>query len=219
MKELIFHQNLNFKHFKKLSSENLTQFKWSLSNTLNQNPIEIDYHHFFFTWKSTCKKSLIKLHFNKSIIIFKYPVKIPINELDEFDVKYDITNTSKNYLAMANNTTTQSCQSNKSTRIKNIFKYTYNEQEYSTRHLPIKFQKIFNLMLKYVENLEKSNNQENSNLINLLDDKNCALSEVITLEFNSALSLTCDSTHLHRFDQIQTLSEPKVIYINNTWYK
>ncbi len=43
--------------------------------------------------------------------------------------------------------------------------------------------------------------------------------DTITLKFDEALPLTCETTHLHKFDQIQTLSEPKILFVNKTWYK
>ena len=41
----------------------------------------------------------------------------------------------------------------------------------------------------------------------------------IRVKLYEAMPLSCGSTHLHKFDDIETLSEPKVIYINQTWYK
>ena len=171
-----------------LTSENLLEFKWNINDRL-----EIDYHNFFYKWKSTCKKSTIKVHFNKSIILFKYPIKIPTNEkYDEFENKYDIRNTSKKY----------------SNKIKNIFKYTYNEQEFSTRHLPQKYANIHKIMLDKISKIEDCEILVSANK----DD-------IMTLSFETALPLTCESTHLHRFDQVQTTSEPKVLYVNKAWYK
>lgn len=41
----------------------------------------------------------------------------------------------------------------------------------------------------------------------------------IFIELAHAMPLSCTATHLHRFDNIETTSEPKVIYMNKTWYK
>ena len=106
--------------------------------------------------------------------MFKYPIKIPTNEkYDEFDGKYEIGN---------------------------LFKYTYNEKEFSTRHAPDKYKNVFQLMLM-IDKIDSNSN------------------ETISLEFDDALSLTGQTTHLHKFDQVQMLSEPKVLFVNNTWYK
>ena len=67
--------------------------------------------------------------------------------------------------------------------------------------MPSKFQQIYNHM------------------IGLISQEKEEKKGFITLEFDSATPLTCESTHLHRFDHVQATSEPKVLFVNNAWYK
>ncbi len=50
------------------------------------------------------------------------------------------------------------------------------------------------------------------------DSSNLKKSEII-IKFPEAMPLSCSSTHLHRFDNIETTSEAKVIYTNKAWFK
>jgi hypothetical protein len=177
-----------------MSSENLTEPKWNITNMkleLN-NPIEIDYSNFFYIWKSECKNSELKLHFNRTIFIVKYPVKVPISQNDEYEQKCDLN-------------------SMRQSKSKHIFKYTLNEQEFSVNHLPPIWEELLSKMLALIQKYHEK-----------IDDSACKT----TLETNElfvnlpeAMPLSCSSTHLHRFDSFETTSEPKVIYLNKTWYK
>ena len=55
--------------------------------------------------------------------------------------------------------------------------------------------------------------------LNLLEENSSAKKSEIAVRLPEALPLSCSSTHLHRFDNIETRSEPKVIYMEKTWYK
>lgn len=176
-----------------MSSENFTEVKWDVRqiSLKTKNPVEKDYHNFFYVWKSMCKNAEFRLHFNKKIIVIKYPVKIPKSVDDEFEQKCDINNTilkiNKNKPAFVS---------------KHLYKYTWNEQEFSTGCLPKIWQKIYSKIIDLIENK--------------INEDDC---EFLSINLDEALPLSCQSTHLHRFDKIETLSEPKVIYLNQTWYK
>ena len=75
----------------KFSPEVLSNAKWDVTpmNVAMKNPIEIDYSEFFFVWKSDCKNTRVKLHFNKQIFIARYPVRLPVSENDEYERNCD----------------------------------------------------------------------------------------------------------------------------------
>lgn len=188
-----------------LSSEDLTQPRWDITimKLGMKNPIEIDYANFFYTWKSDCKHTELKLHFNKVQFIVKYPVKVPRSQNDEYEQKCELNTYSR-------------LSQQKQTNSKYIFKYTIVEQEFSVNHLPPIWEELYAKMLELIQ---KHNNQETStDISSSLIKSNLELRE-ITVKLEEAMPLSCSSTHLHRFDSFETTSEPKVIYLNKTWYK
>jgi len=188
-----------------LSSEDLTQPRWNITNMKlsMKNPIEIDYANFFFTWKSDCKHTELKLHFNKVQFIVKYPVKVPRSQNDEYEQKCELNTYSR-------------LSQQKQTNSKYIFKYTQVEQEFSVNHLPPIWEELYAKMLELIQ---KHNNQETSIDISSSSIKSNPELHEITVKLQEAMPLSCSSTHLHRFDSFETTSEPKVIYLNKTWYK
>lgn len=138
-----------------------------------------------------CKNGEFRLHFNKKIIMVKYPVKVPKSLDDEFEQKCDI-----------NSTIMKINKNNPSYVSKHLYKYVWNEQEFSIKNVPKVWQQVYEIMVDLVENKSKIDN--------------C---EFLNISLDEAMPLSCHSTHLHRFDKIETLSEPKVIYLNQTWYK
>ncbi len=188
----------------KLSTENLTEFKFQTHDLADgKSLIEIDYHLNFYKWKSTCKKFEIKLHFNKRVFLIRYPIKVPHNELDEYEMKYDVTNLPKNLPSLLSSSNSKATHE-VNLKIKNLFKYTYNEEEYSTLHIPKKYQDIYETMLRLIDGQ--------------CSDDNCK-NQCVSLEYESALPLHCEYTHLHRFDDLHLVNEPKVVFLENAWYK
>ncbi|RNA07305.1 hypothetical protein BpHYR1_010904 [Brachionus plicatilis] len=176
-----------------MSSENLLQVKWDVRemSLKTNNPVEKDFHSFFYVWKSVCKNAEFRLHFNKKIVVVKYPVKLPKSADDEFEQKCDINNTI------------MKINKNKPTYVsKHLYKYTMNEQEFSIGCVPKIWEKVYRIMADLVENKIHGD-----------------ICEFVSITLVEAITLSCQSTHLHRFDKIETLSEPKVIYLNQTWYK
>ena len=55
--------------------------------------------------------------------------------------------------------------------------------------------------------------------LSLLEENSSSKRSEISVKLPEAMPLSCSSTHLHRFDNIETTSEPKVIYMDKTWYK
>ncbi len=157
-----------------------------------KNPIEVDYHNYNYVWKSTCKNGEIRLSFNRKQVSVKYPVKIPKSLNDEYEQKCEINPFNKSI--------------NK--ELKSLLKYTNNEEEFSSNHLPILWEELYKKMLILVEKLLTQSNE--------FEKEEAAK---ISIKLHEAMPLSCGSTHLHKFDDIETLSEPKVIYINQTWYK
>jgi hypothetical protein len=104
---------------------------------------------------------------------------------------------------------------------KHIFKYTWNEQEFSTSNLPPIWEELYTKMLELVGRLGDSGESKAMSQLCILDNQessNLKKSE-IKVEFPEAMPLSCSSTHLHRFDNIEITSEAKVIYMNKTWFK
>lgn len=163
-----------------------------------KNPIEIDYANYFYTWKSDCKNAELKLHFNKVLFVVKYPVKVPLSQNDEYEQKCELNSYTR-------------LKQQKQVNSKYIFKYTLNEQEFSVNHLQPVWEELY---LKMVELIQKLNNTHVSDSI-----KSSAEARELTVKLPEAMPLSCTSTHLHRFDSFETTSEPKVIYLNKTWYK
>lgn len=180
-----------------MSPDNLTEAEWDTKemSLRDKNPIEIDYHNFVYIWKSACKNVDLKLHFNKKILSVKYPVKVPKSLNDEYEQKCDINSKYSKF-------------KNKDQHFvsKHIFKYTWNEQEFTVNHLPQIWEELYFKMIQLVENLQ-SQAGFNSNIDSLV------------VKLPEAIQLSCQSSHLHKFDNIETISEPKIIYLNQTWYK
>jgi hypothetical protein len=83
--------------FLKFSPEKLSYARWDVTpmNIDMKNPIEIDYSEFYFVWKSDCKNTRVKLHFNKRIFTARYPVRLPVSENDEYERNCDNYNQFK----------------------------------------------------------------------------------------------------------------------------
>ena len=178
-----------------MSTDDINEARWDVreKSLKLSNPIEKDFHNYFFVWKSQCKNVEFKLHFNKKIISVKYPVKVPKSLDDEFEKKCDINNTILKL------------NKNKQNFVpKHMYKYTWNEQEFSVCSIPKTWEDLYLKMVQLIEGkIESDENQV----------------EFFQVKLADAMPLSCQSTHLHRFDNIETLSEPKVIYLNQTWYK
>ena len=84
---------------------------------------------------------------------------------------------------------------------KYIYKYTTNEQEISVLNPPPIWAELVKNALDIVNNKPNNNNKE------------------IRVRLPEAMSLSCSSTHLHKFDDIPLSSEPKVIFLDNSWFK
>ncbi|CAF0911632.1 unnamed protein product [Brachionus calyciflorus] len=178
-----------------MSTDDFQEAKWDVREMSLKmtNPIEKDYNNFFYVWKSMCKNVEFKIHFNKKLVVVKYPVKVPKSLDDEFEQKCDI-----------NNTILQINKNKKNFVSKHLFKYTWNEQEFSICNIPPIWNDIYLKMLQLIDGAKES------------ESENC---EFLNIKIPEAMPLSCQSTHLHKFDNIETASEPKVIYINETWYK
>jgi len=84
--------------------------------------------------------------------------------------------------------------------------------------VPPKWLNLFNKIKQLVEELAELEKQPRQ--LSILDDtKKSSQKSEICIKLTSAMSLSCSSTHLHRFDNIETTSEPKIIYMDKTWYK
>lgn len=175
-----------------LSSEDICELKWSTKD----QEIEYDYSNKFLIWNSICKRGKLKLHFNKKLLVISYPIKVPINEFDEFETNFDITKSYQKYADHVNKTTNST-----QVKVKNILKYTNTEEEHSIRNLPQKYINLYETMQRLVDK------------VSLEQD------EILCLELPKALPLTCEATHLHKFEHIETLNEPKVVYFNKAYYK
>lgn len=177
-----------------LSAEKLKEITWNTTpmSIESKNPIEIDYHNYFFVWKSDCKNVEFKLSFNKCIVCVRYPLKVPKSINDEFEQKMD--NFKKHSI---------------NTNSKHLFKYTWNEEEFSTNHIPARWEELYKKFVSLVDDFGK--NLDSSAV-------NCNKQE-IKVVLPEAMDLSCKLTHLHKFENIETLSEPKIIYVNQTLYK
>lgn len=182
------------------SSEDLSIARWNTTPMALDvtNPIEIDYSSFFYIWKSDCKNVKARLHFNKKIFSVTYPVKVPTSENDEYELKFESYSRFKQ---------------NKSSS-KHIFKFTLNEQEFSVNHLAPQWKELVSKMLRLVEKISDEPRQ-----LSILQENESTKKSEIAIRLPEAMPLSCSSTHLHRFDNIETTSEPKVIYRDKTWYK
>jgi hypothetical protein len=124
-----------------LSADKLNEITWNTAAVSIdlRKPIEIDYHDYFYIWKSDCKNVHFKLNFSKTIVIVKYPIRVPKSANDEFEQKLEHFKTKKSL----------------TTNSKYLFKYTWNEEEFSTNHLPIIWEELFRKMLVLIDNSDK----------------------------------------------------------------
>jgi hypothetical protein len=177
-----------------LSAEKLKEITWNVNDmSINlKNPLEIDYHNYFFVWKSDCKNVEFKLSFNKCLVCVRYPLRVPKSANDEFEIKLDHFKKHTN------------------TNSKHLFKYTWNEEEFSTNHMPNIWEDLYRKMLVLVDNIDKNNKDVEASNANRKE---------IRVVLPEAMELSCKLTHLHKFENIETLSEPKIIYVNQTLYK
>lgn len=143
-----------------------------------------------------CKNVELKLNFNKQVLNVKYPVRVPKALNDEFEQKCDM------FDALTK-------QKDSNFVSKHLYKYTWNEQEFSVNHLPIVWKDLGIKMLELVEKLNGSSSLK-------MEKEN---REYLVIKLPEAIPVSCHATHLHKFDNIETVSEPKVIYLDNTWYK
>ena len=177
-----------------LSAEKLSEASWTTTQMAIdlKNPIEIDYHNYCFLWRSDCKNVEFKLNFSKTVVCVKYPIRVPKAPNDEFEQK--IEHFKKQTLT---------------TNSKYLIKYTFNEEEFSANHMPLIWEELYNKMLFLVSNLGARIDLDKSNV-----SKQC-----INVVLPEAMELSCKLTHLHKFDNIEIISEPKIIYSSQTWYK
>jgi hypothetical protein len=191
----------------------LNEASWSIKlDRENFNPIKVDCANNFYVWESNCKNVLAKLHFNKLIFVVDFPVRCPQAENDEYEQKCEL------------NTYARFKQNQIKPNSKYIFKYTRSMQEFSVNHCQPLWEELCFAMLQLVDDFNRSLNRKNQQQIlsnlegfdrSVLDTKKCD----ILVKLPKAMQLSCSSTHLHRFDNIETTSEPKVIYMDKTWYK
>ncbi len=134
----------------------------------------------------------------------KYPVRIPAATNDEYEQKMESSKLKT--------------QQRADTRLsKYLCKYTYSEQEFSTNHLPAVWQELFNRMKRLVEKVNdvcRNLDEIKAEVLENEQTKSC-----IVVRLPEAMPLSCHLTHLHKFDQVETVSEPKIIYLNHTWHK
>jgi hypothetical protein len=120
------------------------------------------------------------------IINVKYPVRVPTSQNDEYEQKC-------NELTIAYS---------RRSKPKNVFKYVWNEEEFSMNHLPNLWRKVCTKLIQIINGKEDEEDEEE-----------------IEVVLPQAMPLSCQLTHLHRFENIEMLSEPKVIFMNQIWYK
>jgi hypothetical protein len=188
-----------------VSSEVIAEARWNVENKnlVVRNPLEVDFHNYCFTWRSDCKRVEFKLHFNKKIAWVRYPVRIPAATNDEYEQKMENSKLKS--------------QKSDSHLSKYLYKYTYNEQEFSTNHLPGAWQELFARMSRLVEKVNdvcRNLDEIKAEVLENEQTKTC-----IVVRLPEAMSLSCHLTHLHKFDSVETVSEPKIIYLNHTWHK
>lgn len=90
---------------------------------------------------------------------------------------------------------------------KYIYNYTRNEQELSTMNVAHEWSELVRTIMKIVSEPEPE------------ESKQPAFNFEVRVKLPDAMPLSCPSTHMHRFDDIPVSSEPKVIFIDNMWYK
>lgn len=83
---------------------------------------------------------------------------------------------------------------------KYIYKYTSNEQEISVLNPPAVWAELVKAALEMVNKTSKEARE-------------------IRVRLPEAMPLSCSSTHLHKFDDIPLSSEPKVIFLDHSWFK
>jgi hypothetical protein len=137
-------------------------------------------------------------------VYVKYAVKVPKSANDEFEQKLDKAR--------------QLHQNKTSIGTKHLFKYAWNEEEFSVNHLPQVWENLYTKMLTLIHNFNE--NKQIKNVMNLEDQSGSDVAkQEIVVKLPEAMELSCKSTHLHKFDNIESISEPKIMYLNRTWYK
>jgi hypothetical protein len=207
LKQII--SSLFFLHLFRLkqSSENIQEVSWNTTEAVLfiRSPITLDYNRYCYVWPSDNKNAELRVHFNLMIAWVKYPVKVPSCENDEYE---------------------QRCQKISEAmyahKLKNIFKYTSNIEEFSVNQIPERWREMIKRMLELIDQLKNKSSHDLSIKDKTFEqelEKKSKLKSEFVYWLPEAMPLSCDLTHLHRFDGIETLSEPKIIYLNRTWYK
>jgi uncharacterized protein YllA (UPF0747 family) len=156
-------------------------------------------------WPSDNKKAELRIHFNCVVAWVKYPIKVPNCENDEYEQRCQRISDAMSFH-----------------KLKNIFKYTWNTEEFSLNQIPERWYELVRRMLGQIDELKKKSPQEITKVDNVFEvdlEKNSKLDSEFVFTLPEAMPLSCDLTHLHRFEGVETLSEPKIIYLNRTWYK
>jgi hypothetical protein len=198
--------------------------QWNVDSRslLVRNPIELDFHNYCYMWRSECGRVELKLHFNKRTVWIRYPVRVPTSVNDEYEQKM------QGVAARADTSATSSSGS------RHLHKYVYNEEEFAASNVPPRWQQLYERMTRLVDKL---NAAKSRNMDNLADVKAAVLESEkekqecdsttaradknnwIVVKLPEAMPLSCHLTHLHKFDSVDTVSEPKIIYLNHTWHK
>lgn len=155
------------------------------------NSIQRDDKSFSYCWRSKCGRAELRLHFNKAVAWVTYPVRIPRAENDELEIMSTTTTTTNERRIVS----------------KYIYNYTRNEQELSTMNVPHEWSELVKTMIRILSEPESD------------ESKQPTFNFEVRVKLPDAMPLSCSSTHMHRFDDIPVSSEPKVIFIDNMWYK
>ena len=161
------------------------------------NPLHVDYSEHFYVWRSDSKNAEYRLHLSKQVVRVRYWTKLAkASPDDQFDAK---------------------CEQFVS---KHLSKYAWNDEEFSVRHLPPLWHELHARMLELVDELNANvNSNEQRSSPSSSSSSSSSPLPTIVVKLPTAMPLSCSSTHLHKFDGIEALSEPKCIYLNQTWFK
>lgn len=173
-----------------ITSQHIVELVWNVNDRIVN-----DQTAYCYVWKSNGGVGEFRIHFNKRLAYVKYPVRIPKSENDTFEQLMDKTLCS----TLKNNTTLNGS--------KYLHKYVYVEQEFSVVNVPTLWNDLFVRMMELIELYENAKVRvENTG-------------ETIGVKLPEPIPLSCSSNYLHKFDHIETVSEPKVIFMDKTWYK